>query len=214
LGRIGDRQAREALYRGLDAPYSSIQAHSARALGALGDTEAIPLLMQRLACETDKGLQMAYASALGKLKAREATGLLLDLLDTFENEGARLELALSLARLVGNEGGFIRLVREARADPGTVTARALTAFKKKTRKEAAGKHLEPALDRCAETLARGDLSEGARLLGDLSEQLPPEKFDETCLTILHDCADKLKIFEARRLEYILLTLHTMEIGWR
>jgi hypothetical protein len=215
LGRIGDHQAREALYQGLDAPYHSIQAHSARALGALGDIEAIPLLMQRLERETDKGLQMAYASALGKLQAREATGALLALLDTFENEGARLELALSLARLVGNEGHFIYLVREAPADPGTVTSRAVSAFKKKIRRDPLSKTLEPALEVCANALARGELQKGAHLISDLIDHLPAEKFDPTSLMILRECAERLKVVEeARQLGYILLTLHTLEIGWQ
>jgi HEAT repeat protein len=214
LGRIGDHQAREALYQGLDSPYHSIRAHSARALGALEDAEAVPILLQRLNQEADKGLQMAYASALGKLQAREATGNLLTLLNTFENEGARLELALSLARLAGNEGHFIRLVREARADPGTVTARAVDALRKKLRKEHVNGTLEPALEVCIDTLARGELEKGAQALSELICQLPPERFNPTCLAILQDCAEKLKSVEASRLEYTLLALHTIDVGWQ
>src|SRR5690606_35486781 len=74
LGRIGDPRAYEPLKEALNAEYRSIQAHSARALGALGNPEIIPVLLDRLERETDKGLQMAYASALGNLRAREATG--------------------------------------------------------------------------------------------------------------------------------------------
>lgn len=215
LGRIGDWQAREALSQGLDAPYHSIRAHSARALGALGDTGAIPLLMERLERETDKGLQMAYASALGKLQAREATRALLDLLDTFENEGARLELALSLARLVGNEGHFIRMVREAPDDPGTITAQAASALKKKIRRDRLSESLEPAIEASASALARGELQTGAHLLSELIDQVPAEKFEPTSLAILQECGEKLKTVEAaRQLDYILLALHTMEIAWQ
>jgi hypothetical protein len=172
-------------------------------------------LLERLERETDKGLQMAYASALGKLQAKESTGTLLALLNSFENEGARLELALSVARLAGNEGHFIRLVREAPADPGTVTARAVDALKKKIRRDIGGNEaLEAAMDACAEALARNEMEKGAEALSELIVQLPPERFDATGLAILQDCAQKLKSAEVQRLEYILLALHTIEVGWQ
>jgi MFS family permease len=215
LGRIGDPAAQEALRAGLDSPYLSIQAHSARALGALGDTSVIPLFIQRLEWESDKGLQMAYASSLGKLRAREATPRLLAILESFENEGARMELALSLARLVGNEGHFIRLVREARADTATTTAQAVTALKKKVdRKTANHDELMVLFGECADALARNNMGQGVALLVRLIQQLPAENFDEASYLILQGCARYLAKPEATRLEYILLALHTMSVGWR
>ncbi|WP_420580939.1 HEAT repeat domain-containing protein [Reichenbachiella sp.] len=214
LGRIGDERAAQALRQGLSSPYNSIQAHCARALGALGDREITPALRERLQQERDKGLQMAYASALGNLRAKESDKLLLDLLYTFENEGARMELALSLARLAGDEGHFIQLLRQARQDTGTATAQALTTIKRKISKERAGNELLNTLDGCIDALARNDLEQGATLLSRLICLLPPENFEACAATILQACAERLGETEATRLEYLLLALHALEVGWQ
>ena len=126
LGRMGDPAAIEPLRRAAENPYRSVRMQSIRALGWLGDTESIPMLLEELRGEADKGLQMAYASALGNLRATEATDDLLLLLETMDNPGARMELALALARLVGNDYLFTRLLRQMRSDPGTTAAQTLS----------------------------------------------------------------------------------------
>jgi HEAT repeat protein/MFS family permease len=215
LGRIGDSTAIPALRAGLDSPYHSIQAHSARALAAIGDREIIPDLIQRLEREADKGIQMAYASALGKLRAKEGTAALLALLKTFENKGARMELALSLARLVGNEGHFIQLLREARKDTATTTAQAMTTIKRRlTRIYPNDDKLTNLLGECADTLARDELTQGVRLLNQIIQLLPAENFDASNYLILQECARCLTEIGVWRLECILLALHTLEIGWQ
>jgi predicted MFS family arabinose efflux permease len=110
LGRLGDVRALKSLRDGLNSDYRSIRAHCARALGTIGDRQVIPIFMERLKAEPDKGLQMAYASTLGKLQTKEAAPLLLDVLEDTRNHGARLELVLALVRIVGDEGSYIRLV--------------------------------------------------------------------------------------------------------
>jgi len=215
LGRIGDQTALEALRQGLDSDYQSIRAHCARALGTLGDRAIAPLLLERLQHAPDKGLQMAYASTLGKLKFDEATGALLDLLHITENEGARMELALSLARIIGAESHFIRLLRDARQDTGTVTSQAVSALKKKIPKELEnGDDLTASIHDCANALARNNLDEGALLLEQLLVQLPSARFGESCVLILEECAKRLGEFKATRLEYLLLALHTANVGWQ
>jgi len=213
LGRVGDLTAIHALRDGLDSPYHSIQAHCVRALGTLEDKEIAPVLLQRLAAETDKGLQMAYASSLGKMGIDEATVPLLALLHDTQNEGARLELALSLARLVGDEGHFIELVRQSRADFATTTAQAVSALKKKLGKEASANELLSIITRCADTLARDDQAQGATLLKQLIQTRPQIKFDDTAHLILQECARRLADFKIDRPEYLLLALHVLEIGW-
>jgi HEAT repeat protein len=214
LGRVGDETAIPALHEGLNSPYHSIQAHSARALGALGDRSVIPLLLERLENETDKGLQMAYASALGKLQAREAAKPLLKLLRDFENEGARLELALSLARLVGNEGRFIQLVRQSRAEVGVTTLQIITALKKKVRREFPDKpDLVKLASRCGDSLSRNELERGAELVKALIALLPLDRFEATAALILKECARNLAAFKGARLEYLLLALYILEAGW-
>lgn len=173
------------------------------------------MLLERLEDESDKGLQMAYASALGKLQVEEGVDQLLALLKETQNEGARMELALSLARLVGDEAHFIRLAREARADTGTATSQAVTALKKTIGKARldSEEHLAVIND-CADKLAREDLEQGVVLLGRLIQLLLPERFNETCVVVLQECAACLTEYQETRLEYILLALHIIHVGWQ
>ena len=105
LGRIGDQQAIDALRAGLDAPYRSIQAHSARSLGTLKDDEVTRVsLGRRLVEEQDEGLKIAFTAALCKLGAVEAVPEMLALLTETEDLYLRMEIALALGSLVGEEG--------------------------------------------------------------------------------------------------------------
>ena len=215
LGRMGDQNALPALRAALDSPYHSIQAHSARALGALGDLEIVPELMKRLETETDKGLQMAYASALGKLGITEATDLLLGLFDKTTNAGARLELALCLARLIGDEHHFIHLVRRLREDLGTASAQAVLAFKKKVDKNAStASQLDPLLTRCAEAFARDDFAPALASLSAAIRLIVPEHYHATEAKILNECAIHLSEAGVEQKEYLLLGLHTLDVGWQ
>lgn len=214
LGRSGDKTAIPALRAGLDSDFYSVRASSARALGRLGDTSISPLLRERLPHETDKGLQMAYASALGNLVATEAVVELLMVLAITQNEGARRELALSLARLGGDEGHFIQLMREAGTDIGTTTSRTVSVFKKKVNKT--GKtdpHLLALLESAADALARNNLPVGAAHLAQVIALLPAEAYEPHSLTILQESAKHLEPFTAEQTEYLLLVLHTLEVGW-
>ncbi|MCB0113056.1 MAG: MFS transporter, partial [Caldilineaceae bacterium] len=210
LGRMGDAEAFEPLRKGLSSEYRSIQAHSARALGALGNPEIVPLLLERLATEEDKGLQMAYASALGNLQAGEATPVVLDLLEKTSNEGARMELALTLARIVGDEHHFIQLLRSVRADTGTAIAQELNNLKRKlNREDGDSEALLTRCNECADLFARAALDDGARCLSQLVYDLPVETYGPAPRRILLECADRLNEFGATHREYILLALHTL-----
>jgi MFS family permease len=214
LGRIGDPAATEALRQSLDSRYHSIQVHSIRALGTMGDHDSAPVFLERLVDESDKGLQMACASALGKLRFGPATGPILRFLKATRNEGARLELALSLARLIGDESHFTNLVRGSRSDLATTTAQAVTSLKKKIRRQQLDEPELPVLmDDGADELARGNLEQGVALVVRLIQSLPEDGFDENGWAILQDCSASLTEFKSERIEYLLLALHVMEIGW-
>ena len=161
LGRIGDESAIEPLRKAMDNPYRSIQVHSIRALGALGDTASIPILLERLHSETDKGLQMAYASALGNLGAKEAIDDLLSLLNEMQNSRRTHGVGADVGRLVGNEHLFIRLLHQMRADPGTSAAQALSTLKKRLRQRRRRKshagELELTIEECTNAFARKNL---------------------------------------------------------
>jgi len=219
LGRIGNADAIPTLEAALDSPYHSIRAHSARALGKLSAHALIPMLHSRLQAETDTGLQMAYASALGNLQGKEAVDDLLQLLYKTSNPKARVELALALARLVGDEHRFIQLVRAARADLGTGMAQALTAIKKKfDRVTPKIDENRLSFDECVTDFARNQISEGISALVLLLPTVPEEHFDETSRRILAECALRLAEFteehaEETHVEYLLLALHVLDIGW-
>ncbi len=215
LGRTGDLEARDALREALDSKYRSIQAYSIRALGTLDDQEMAPVLLERLEREsTDKGLQMACASALGKMAYEPAAPAMLKLLNVMQNAGARRELGLSIARLIGSENHFVSLAREAQTDAATATAQAVTAFKKKLSKDEDQMNLQYLIDETADALARGNMAQGANRLVEFIEQLPQDKFSELCLTILQACSAGLRTSQADRPEYLLLTLHVIEVGWQ
>ncbi|MBI3957233.1 MAG: MFS transporter [Chloroflexi bacterium] len=215
LGRVNDPTAYDALRRGLESDFRSIQAHCVRALGSLGNPEVIPLLSERLSREENRGLQMAYASALGQLGAADAANDLLALLRDTDNPGARLEVALSLGRLVGNEHNFVQLARNVRSDPGTTLAQAVLALKRRLdRTSADAQALHSLLDEEMAVLGHGEVEGGSRSLGQLIRQMPQEHFDDTARAILSECADRLEESGAEHLEYAILALHTLDAGWK
>ncbi len=209
LGRIGDEQALPSLRNGLNSHYRSIQAHCARSLGTLNDQQIVPILLERLPKETDKGLQIAYASALGNLRVKSAVGMLFDVLDTTENEGARTEVALAIARLVGGEHMFIRLLRNLRHDSGTTAAQVIAAWHRKL-----GKTLDPELNdlirECGNRFAAEAMDDGAALLSQIVCQLPRSPDEKVSGKILDECCGKLRQPGASRFEYLLLALYILQ----
>ncbi len=229
LGRTGDANAVAALVAALDAPYRSIQVHSARSIGLLKAESAADLLQARLANEQDPGLQMAYAGALGNLQAREAVDPLLALLDHFGNQHARRELALDLARLLNNEAGFMQLHRQSRIEPDTALAGAVAALKRawvqhqKQRKPGPAASaaeevaaLSARFDEVVQIFAANDLQRGIGLLSTVlytfaepkNTAAQPEDNEEqivACKILAHCCAAMNQYGDAR-LEYVLLGL--------
>jgi HEAT repeat protein/MFS-type transporter involved in bile tolerance (Atg22 family) len=214
LGRMGDERAIEPLREGLDARYRSIRAHCVRSLGSLEDVEVAPALLERLAGETDNGLKLAYASALGQLRVKDAVGDLLTLLRSRQSPDERMEIALALARIVGDEHNFIQLLRQVRREVGTAASQAVTAVKKKVGEcRVSEQDLLPTLDSCAGALAQDDLEQGMAMFSGAIRLLPMQELSEACVAILDDCAEGLDMFGAGRLEYVVLALHTMHVGF-
>ena len=193
LGRIGDPAAVPALRESLDSPFRSIQAHAARALGALKDAESGPIFLSRLADEADKGLQMAYASALGHLQVRAAIPVVLEVLDGTPEEH------------------FIQLVQQARSPTGAGTALAqdLIALKKKLGARAEGAEMAEAFRKAGDAFAHDDLARGSEVLGGIIGGLIDESVDEDMALILKDCVAHLRA-GAGRIEYVFLGLHVLD----
>jgi MFS family permease len=210
LGRLGDARAVPTLRNGLNSEYRSIRAHCARTLGTLRDSEMIPLLMQRLEVEPDKGLQIAYSSALGNLHAKEGVGLVGRILWQTENDGARIELTLALARIVGEEHHFIRLLRHFRQDKGTAASHALLFIRKHVNGEV-DTDVERQLHECADAFAREEFQRATPMLSQLISCIPQDKFEPAVQTVLKDSAERMT---PERKEYIILALHTLEMNVR
>ena len=213
LGRIGDPDALPPLREELDSAYLSIRAHAARALGSLHDRTMIPELRKRLLVEENKGLQMAYASALGNMHAEEAVDDLLSLLNRTENPGARLELALSLSRIVGQEHVFVGLLRQMRADQDTTTAQALGNFRRHIERIRifSREHLQEMIA-STDAFARGQRDEGIQLMVRALRALPPGAITSAGAKILDECLRQLEASGTEHLEYLLLTLHVLEVS--
>jgi MFS family permease len=210
LGRIGDEKALPPLRNGLDARYRSIQAHSARSLGVLGDIRIIPRLIKRLKEEPDEGLRVAYASALGNLRAGSATPVLLEMLAGAHDEATRMELALALARILGREHTFIQLWRSLRTSSGTVAAQTVIALKKQLTKADPHPEMASLLGRCADALARNDFATAEGLLKPISDQLACESRADPAALIIRTSARKLATAGAGRRDYLLLALVGLE----
>jgi NNP family nitrate/nitrite transporter-like MFS transporter len=208
LGRIGDQSAIFSLRNGLDAPYRSIQAYSARALGTLQDVEMKPELLRRLGEEQDSGLKMAYTSALSKMGAVEAIPEMLALLANTEDYYLRMEIALALGRLVSEEGDFVRLLRSVRQDPGTAASQVLIEVDRKLDRSHESV-LHTKLEETIDAFARNDLDGGVARLAAFTLDLDKEQFSQPITQILVGCAKNLKSGGIDRSGFLVLLLHTL-----
>jgi hypothetical protein len=156
---------------------------------------------------------MAYASALGNMRAEEAIGDLLLLLDQMQNPGARLELALSLARIVGQEHVFVSLLRQMRADQDTTIAQALGDFRRHIERVRilSREHVQE-LVASTDAFARGQRDEGIALMVRALRALPPGAITHAGAAILKDSLRHLETSGTARLEYLVLTLHILEVA--
>lgn len=213
LGRTGHASARDPLQRGLESRYRSVQAHSSRSLGVLGDREVIPLVLERLNNEADPGLQLAYASTLGQLQVAEATDRIMVLLVAAQNPSSQAELALAVARIVGDDGYFIQLMRQARRDPGTPLAQAMISLRKRVEQmDGVDEEFLTRFDACAMTLARNRLEEGMVCLAQITQALAPLTQVEPLRAILVNCAQGMVLHGVSRMEFAVLALHTLHAG--
>jgi hypothetical protein len=213
LGVLGDKRAIAPLREALSSGYPSLEASSVRALAMLGDVEGIPFFLEKLKNESDAMLRIAYASALGKLRATQAIPELFALLRQVEPEVSRGEIGLALARIAGDERYYLQHWPALRSNLNTAAAQAVLALQKPARRlktDTFGALVEA----CAACFARGDLSGGATYLKDMIDGLPTHDLDETLVCILGECAAGLAEFGGTRFEFVLLSLHSLDIALR
>ncbi|MBE7552404.1 MAG: MFS transporter [Anaerolineales bacterium] len=211
LGRLGDPKAILPLRKLLFSGYHLIEADSARALAMLGDTASVSHFLDKFRNEPNQVLRIAYASALGKLRATEATGELFALLRQTQGETLRAEIGLALARLAGDERYYMQQWRLVQANPPTATAQAVLALQKLA-KQAGCNNLTLLTGRCAENFAQDDLAQGTTLLKEMICEILRAKPAPPLNGILQECANNLAEFGPTRLEFILLSLHTLHLA--
>lgn len=209
LGRIGDDEALSSLRNGLYSNYRSIQAHCARSLGTLNDQQVVPILLDRLQKETDRGLRIAFASALGNLRSKESVDLLFEVLESIDNDGACREIALAIARVLGDEHRFIRLLRNLRQDSGTAAAQVIASWHRKMGKSFDA-DLNALVHECGNRFASDQLDEGSVLLSQILDQLPRSSGETVSSRIFDKCAAQLREPGEPRFEYLLLTLFALQ----
>jgi hypothetical protein len=106
-------------------------------------------------------------------------------------------------------------VRSVRADPGTATAQALNAFKRRLERSAdENAEAVQLLTDCTDCLAHADLDRGGSLLSALIRSLSANHFSSSGMLILEECAVGLEESHAQHMEYLLLALHTIHADWR
>ncbi len=211
LGRLGDPRAVEPLRDLLDSGYHLLEAHSARALARLGDTDSIPRLLAKFRTEPNPVLRIAYSSALGTLRSTEAIEEIFTLLRQTCGEARRGEIGLALARIAGDEQYYMQHWPALRANLDTATAQAILALQKKISRLTLDT-LADLAGQCAESFARQDSNQGRRLLRAMIDQLPPAGLDRALLCILGECKRDLAEGEEGHLEVLLLSLHTFDIA--
>ena len=213
LGRMGDEQAIPTLRDGLDSDYKSIRGHSARALGTLGDTHVIPILLSRLQVEDDKGLKIAYASTLANLHAVSAISTIFKVIEEIANDKARMELALSLARMIDGEHDFVNLLRQVHADAGTAIAQELMYFQNHLRKD---DHMDSEslafLKSALGAFERDDFSAGVEAFIHMLDGLPPTLYDGVAAELLQGCLQGLKQWRFKNVENVVLALTVLNAG--
>jgi len=210
LGRLGDARAITPLRANLFSGYHLLEANAARALAMLGDRDSIPHLLEKLEKEPSPTLRVAYATALGKLGAVEAIDNLFDLLRHLETEGQRGEVGLALARIAGDERYYMQQWRTIRGNPGTATAQAILALQKLTQSP----EFTAATETCAAYFAGGDLAQGAAELKNIMDRFSTANPGPKLAAIFQECARGLADYGDTRIEFIILTLHTLDIALR
>lgn len=212
LGRLGNTRAIPALQRTLNSGYRPLEANSARSLASLNDGESTQQFLTKLNQEPNPRLRLAYVSALGKLRVSEAINQLFLLLEDAGSEVSRAEIGLAIARISGDEKYYLQQWRSLNNDFQTATAQALLAMQKPAERCGMLDMAEVA-EASARSFASGDVSSGVASMITMLHWLSEEDLDETTRTVIHYCINNLQNYGVARKEYILLSLHALDVAF-
>lgn len=245
IGRMPpEPQLVDALLAVLGDTEVELSAVTARSLGVLGDTRAIPPLRKALVSGYPF-LETSSARALAMLGDVEVIPHFLDRLKNEPEPMLRIAYASALGKLRAPQAipELFALLRQvepevARGEIGLALARiagderyylqhwsVLRADLNTGAAQAALALQKPArhlkaddlgalVETCAGCFAQGDLAGGAACLGDMIQRLVTLDLDESLVCILGECAAGLAEFGGSRPELILLALHSLDLALR
>jgi hypothetical protein len=133
---------------------------------------------------------------------------LFDLLQTARSEVSRGEIGLAIARIVGDEKYYLQHWRSLYSDFNISAAQALLAFQKPAERCGTPELAEMA-EASANSFAAGAIDSGVIILTTMMQWLPKNELDEPIGQASQRCIDGLREYGALRIEYILLSLHTL-----
>ncbi len=212
LGKTNNPQAILALRETLPSKYRTLKAQCARSLAILGDTASIPVLHKLLREEIDENTRVALVSALGTLKVTEVADELLLLLKKTTSPVYRSELSFALAHLVGEEERFIRMWRRSQPNIAMVTVQTMPGLLKRLQKIYPDETIEKLGRACIEEFIRENIREGSRLLSELLDKIPAERWNNNSRKITGEIIPSLVELGGTRPEYILLALHLLYVN--
>ena len=140
---------------------------------------------------------------------------MMSFLRSSQDRAVQQELAAAVASITVDEHSFIDLLRRSCHKFGTVTSEVRSIRKTAGSRRPLPPELVQMFSESEHVLARNELKEGMALICQVIRFLSVENLiDETRLSILNECANRIEEFGFERCDYFLLALHTMSTGWK
>lgn len=138
LGKIGNKKATDVLVESLDDEHESVRYQATIALGQIGDTIAVPPLLEVLKKKDDPLVRSEAAKALGIIGDPSSLKILLTMLRKDEDRFIRYHAVTSLGRIGDKKAkkDLQKILKESKDDRLKLRAiEALEAIEKANRKQ-------------------------------------------------------------------------------
>ena len=137
---------------------------------------------------------------------------LFDLLRQTRSEVSRGEIGLAIARIIGDEKYYLQHWRSLHSDFNTSTAQALLSLQKPADRCGMVELAEVA-GASANSFAAGNVDSGVTTLITMLNWLSEEPIGDTLNEMIQQCISGLQEFGGSRSEYILLSLHALDVAF-
>ena len=116
---------------------------------------------------------------------------------------------MAIARIAGDEKYYLQHWHALRTNFNTAAGQAVLGLQKLAKKLKLNSFVA-LTEQCADSFGQGNLPEATEILQHIIKEIPTEKLDTTLRFILEQCAYNLAEFGGTRIEFILLSLHTID----